>query len=462
MPATSGGGAEAGSAGKKGVLEATVSAEVASEAERLIGGGVLAGLDFEVAETEARRAALRIMGQAMARRLNSDHSDHAGAWQSCACGGKARYAGRRPKTFVTALGAMTLERAWYHCARCHAGFSPRDRALGLQGGSLSPAALRMTGAAAARVSFAESSELLRELAGLGIHPKRVERQAEGLGQEIAEDERHVIEPEPSAAQTLYLGLDGTGAPVRKDAARGRRGKQPDGSAKTREAKIAAVWSAETPDKDGSPIRDPHSASYNAAIETAASRDTDPIPAPFTRRVLRESERRRFDQAPRSVILGDGAAWIWRLADEHFPEAIQVVDIFHAKGHSFDAAKAVYGAGSDLARQWGKQRRDELDQGRISDILAALRDHAGTCEEAKKCIDYIANNRSRMQYPKFRAMGLCVATGVVEGGCKNVVGSRLKRGGMHWTVNGANAIIALRCATLSNRFDDFWERRAIGE
>ena len=129
---------------------------------------------------------------------------------------------------------------------------------------------------------------------------------------------------------------------------------------------------------------------------------------------------------------------------------------------FDAAKAVYGAGSDLARQWGKQRRDELDQGRISDILAALRDHAGTCEEAKKCIDYIANNRSRMQYPKFRAMGLCVATGVVEGDCKNVVGSRLKRGGMHWTVNGANAIIALRCAILSNRFDDFWERRAIGE
>ena len=234
---------------------------------------------------------------------------------------------------------------------------------------------------------------------------------------------------PLRRRTLYLGLDGTGAPVRKDAARGRRGKQPDGSAKTREAKIAAVWSAETPDKDGSPIRDPHSASYNAAIETAASRDTDPIPAPFTRRVLRESERRRFDQAPRSVILGDGAAWIWRLADEHFPEAIQVVDIFHAKGHLFDAAKAVYGAGSDLARQWGKQRRDELDQGRISDILAALRDHAGTCEEAKKCIDYIANNRSRMQYPKFRAMGLCVATGVVEGGCKNVVGSRLKRGGM---------------------------------
>ena len=160
-----------------------------------------------------------------------------------------------------------------------------------------------------------------------------------------------------------------------------------------------------------------------------------------------------------MVLGDGALWIWNWADEYAPGAIQIVDIFHAKGHLFDVAKAIYGAGTDLADQWGKQRRDELDQGRIDDILAALRGHAETCDDARKCVDYIDNNRDRMRYPEFRAMGLCVATGVVEGGCKNIVGSRLKRGGMHWTVDGANAIMALRCAILSDRFDDFWERRA---
>ena len=95
------------------------------------------------------------------------------------------------------------------------------------------------------------------------------------------------------------------------------------------------------------------------------------------------------------------------------------------------------------------------------ILVALCGHVETCGDARKCVDYIDNNRHRMRYPEFRAMGLCVATGVVEGGCKNIVGSRLKRGGMHWTVSGANAIIALRCAILGNRFDDFWERRANG-
>ena len=393
------------------------------------------------------------MGKAVAARLKADRSDATGARLPGACGAHARYAGRRPKIFVTALGEIGLERAWYHCDDCDRGFSPRDRALGLEGTSLSPAALRMTGVAAARVSFAETSALLRELAGLDIDAKTAERRAEALGREIAADELAVVEPEPSDARTLYLGLDGTGVPVRKAETAGRRGKQPDGGAKTREAKLVAVWSAETTGADGAPARDPGSVTHSAAIETAAVRDTDPDPAPFARRVLREAARRGFHDAPRRVVLGDGVAWIWNLADEHAPGAIQIVDIWHAKEHLFDVAKAIFGAGADLADQWGKRRRDELD------ILAALRGHAATCEEARKCADYIARNRRRMRYPAFRAMGLCVSTGVVEGGCKNIVVGRLKRGGMHWTVDGANAILAVRCSILSNRFDDFWTRRA---
>ncbi len=248
-------------------------------------------------------------------------------------------------------------------------------------------------------------------------------------------------------------------PVRKAATAGRKGKQPDGTAKTREAKIVAVWSAETLDRDDRPVRDPGSTTYSAAIETVASRDTDPVPAPFAARALREAQRRCFQAAPRRVVLGDGAPWIWKWADEHAPGAIQIIDIRHAKEHLCEVAKAIFGTGTDLADQWGKQRRGELDRGRIDDILAALRAHADSCDDARKCIAYIDNNRHRMRYPTFRAMGLCVATGVVDGACKNIVGGRLKRGGMHWTVDGANAILALRCAILANRFDDFWERRA---
>ena len=399
------------------------------------------------------------MGRAVAGKLNADRSDDQGPRLPCECGGEARLAGRRAKTFTTALGPLTLERAWYHCDSCHHGFSPRDRALGMEDTFLSPAALRMMGIAAVRTSFAGASALLRELAGLAVAPKTVERHAEALGREVASDECRVIDPEPCDAPTLYLGLDGTGVPARNSEVKGRAGKQPDGTAKTREAKLVVVWSADTTDKEGRPVRDPGSATYNAAIETIATRDTDTEPAPFAKRILREAERRGFDTAPRRVVLGDGAPWIWNFADEDFPDAIQIVDIFHAKGHLFEVAKAIYGSGSEVGERWARKRREDLDEGRVDDVIAALRGHAGTCEEARKNAEYFSTNRERMNYPTFQAMGLCVATGVVEGGCKHIVGTRLKRGGMRWTVAGANAIIALRCAVESNRFDDFWERRA---
>jgi hypothetical protein len=101
----------------------------------------------------------------------------------------------------------------------------------------------------------------------------------------------------------------------------------------------------------------------------------------------------------------------------------------------------------------------LDDGRTDDLLAALAIHAGANEEARQCVDYVARNRARMRYPAFRAAGLCTSTGVVEAGCKVAIGTRCKRAGMHWTVAGVDAIIALRCCKLSGRFEDFWERRS---
>jgi hypothetical protein len=310
------------------------------------------------------------------------------------------------------------------------------------------------------VSFAEGSELMRELAGVTVDAKQVERTAERLGREIAQDERIVLEPDPPPAPTMYLGMDGTGVPMRAAELEGRAGKQPDGSAKTREVKLVTVWTAEARDDEGTPVRDPGSVTYSAAIESAASRDTDEEVSEFAQRTAREARRRGFDQAPRRVVLGDGAPWIWNLADEQFPGAIQIVDLYHAKQHLSDVAKAIYGPGSDLGRQWAKQRHDELDGGDLDAVLAALRVHAGAKDEARKCLDYVIGNRHRMRYPEFRAQGLCVGSGVVEAGCKVAIGTRLKRAGMHWTLAGANSIIALRCCKLSGRFEDFWERRSL--
>jgi hypothetical protein len=394
--------------------------------------------------------------------LNTDLSDHKGPTLPCPkCGKDARYAGRHDKTFTTALGEMMLSRAYYHCQACEAGFCPRDVALGLQDTSVSPAVTRMVGTSAAMVSFAESSDLMGELAGVAVDPKQVERTAEALGRDIGHDERSLIVPEPPCASTMYLGMDGTGIPMRASELVGRQGKQEDGSSKTREVKLVTVWSAEGRDDEGTPVRDHGSVSYSAAIESAASRDTEQGPSDFAQRVQREAVRRGFGEAERRVILGDGAKWIWNIAEEQFPGAIQIVDRFHAKERLSDVAKAIHGAGSDKATIWAQQRSDELDAGKLDDLLAEIDWYVGGNDEARKCRDYLTENRLRIDYPTFHAQGLCTSTGVLEAGCKVSIGTRLKRAGMHWSVQGADTIIALRCCKLSGRFEDFWERRSSG-
>ena len=244
----------------------------------------------------AKREALKVAARSIERRLNEDRSDHAGPSRACSCGQEARYAGRLKKTFVSAVGPVTLERAYYCCPSCHQGLCPRDVAMGLERQSLSPAVLRMVGHVAARVSFAESEVLLQELAGVRVEAKQVERAAEALGAAVAEDELRVVE-EPAVRttlpSTLYLGMDGTGVPMRRKEVEGRAGKAEDGIAKTREAKLCTVWSAESRNEKGAPVRDPGSVTYSAAIESAAMNDTDDDLSDFAKRVEREARRRGF-------------------------------------------------------------------------------------------------------------------------------------------------------------------------
>lgn len=425
----------------------------------LLGRQRLEELDFEALEMAVRRAVLRWAARLIQDWLNADDSDRRQGAVLGPCGHPARYVDRRRKRVQSALGELELERAYYHCPRCGTGFCPRDGMLGIEG-SLSPAVLRMIASVAAVVSFQEGSQLLEELAGVSVETKQVERAAEALGSEIAAAEKQDLEPLSAGTlpHTLYLGVDGTGVPMRPSELAGHAGKQPDGSAKTREVKLCTVWSAESRDPQNRPMRDEGSVTYTAAIESAATLDTDRVPSNFTQRVLREATRRRFTQAQRQVAIGDGAPWIWKIAQELFPRAIQIVDKFHAKEHLSQLGKLLYPDPAQ-ARTWAQRRYQELDSGRFPDLLRAIRRHADHNDEARKCFQYLHRNRERMRYPQFEAQGLCTGSGVVEAACKGVIGTRLKRSGMRWTVRGANAIIALRCSKLSGRFQDFWERRS---
>jgi len=162
------------------------------------------------------------------------------------------------------------------------------------------------------------------------------------------------------------------------------------------------------------------------------------------------------------VIGDGAPWIWNLSDLHFPDATQIIDIFHAREHLWEIAKQIYGKDKEKIKTWVKKRIKELDKGKVEKVITALQASSPANEEIKealqKQVGYFDKNKERMRYNRFKEQGLFIGSGVIEAGCRAVIGQRLKQSGMHWSVKNANDIIALRCCVLSNRWEDFWESR----
>ena len=215
-----------------------------------------------------------------------------------------------------------------------------------------------------------------------------------------------------------------------------------------------MFTQTTWDQQGYPIRDPGSTTYTGAIENAEE---------FGKRLYLEACKRGWSRAAKKVVMGDGAEWIWNLAELHFPGAVQIVDLYHARQHLWELARRLHPNDEGNQKAWMKiHQKRLLDRGKIEKLVGALRSlHSTNPEVAEKIrieADYFARNAQRMRYPKFRRQHLFVGSGVIEAGCKTVIGSRLKRSGMFWTVRGANAILALRCCHLNSRFEDYWEAR----
>ena len=381
---------------------------------------------------------------------------------SCPCGQKARYRELRSRRVLTAIGEVELLRPWYLCPQCHHGQCPADAALDIEKADLSPGVRRMLALVGSEAPFAHGRRQIELLAGLEVTAKAVERTAEAIGNDIAQGEQREIlravqldlpivvgQPVP----ILYVEMDGTGVPVVKAETEGRSGKVSGQPAHTREAKIGSVFTQTTWDQEGYAIRDPDSTTYVAAIETAGE---------FDKRIYLEAWNRGWARAEKKVVIGDGAEWIWNIADLHFPGAIQIVDLFHARQHLWDVARKLLPNQEAEQKRWMTIHQDLLDEGKIEDLVAALRSVDSSNPELIEKIrieaDYFDKNNERMRYPTFRAQHLFVGSGVIEAGCKTIIGSRCKQSGMFWTVRGANSILALRCCQFNRRFEDYWATR----
>ena len=379
----------------------------------------------------------------------------------CKCGGQAHYKDLRSKTLLTVLGRVAVTRPYYLCRHCHQGQFPGDVKLDIENTEFSPGVRRMQALVGLEAPFDQGRKQMKLLAGLEVTTKAVERNAEAIGGDIASRERAAIGQavllnlpvvEPKAVPILYIQMDGTGVPVTKKETAGRQGKS-NGQAHTREVKIGCAFTQTTCNKEGYPIRDPGSTTYVAAVEAAEE---------FGNRIYLEAWKRGWSYAERKVVMGDGAEWIWNLADSHFPGAIQIVDIYHAREHLWGVARKLYPNEEPLQKRWMMVHQDLLDKCKIKKLVAALQAIPKTSLElGEKLVteaNYFIRNAKRMRYPKFRRMNLFIGTGVIEAGCKTVVGSRCKQSGMFWTLRGANFILALRCSQLNGRFEDYWEAR----
>jgi hypothetical protein len=418
-------------------------------------------LDLEAVEMAVRSSMHQAGATVLSQLLQFVPPDPKQRQRPCPCGHSARYLELRSKPVLTAVGKAECLRPYYLCDHCHRGQFPVDVELDVEDTELSPGVRRMLAAVGHEAPFEHGRQQMELLAGLSITTKAVERTAEAIGEDIEAQQQRELQPAmqldlpiPLGARipVLYVEMDGTGIPVVRKESAGRAGKQDGQPAHTREAKLGCVFTQTTVDEEGYPVRDEASTTYAGAIESCEQ---------FGRRLYAEAWQRGWARAKKKVVLGDGAEWIWNQANLHFPEATQIVDLYHAREHLWDLAAQLYPNDSPAQKRWVMVEKDKLDDGKIEDLVASLRSleasHPGLAEDIRTEANYFEGNKERMRYPKFRKQGLFVGSGVIEAGCKTVLG-RLKRSGMFWTVRGANAIIALRCCQLSGKFEDYWEAR----
>lgn len=368
--------------------------------------------------------------------------------------GEKRHRGR-PREVETIFGKITLRRDYLYReerpGKKSSGRAPLDEALGLVNG-YSPALVRLAARMAARTGFEQGSQDLAEVGNIQIEGRQIQRLANEIAPQIVRARNQLRPPEEKEhIPVLYIAVDGTGVPMVAPELAGRRGKQPDGTSKTREVKLAAIFTQTDCDEKGNPMRDYQSTSYLASFRTASE---------FGSLVRAEALRRGMGRAAKVVVLGDGAAWIRELARVNFGFAVRILDLYHALERLHELCDGLYGAKSSRAQQRKERWKEHLLADRVGTVISEARNRLQELgeqadESLEKQIAFFENHRNQMLYLTYHKEGLFCGSGVVEAGCKTVIGQRCKQSGMFWSEAGAQNILDLRCALLSGQWELCW-------
>ncbi len=419
------------------------------------------------------------------------------------CGHVQQLVGYRPKQVLTLLGKVTFKRAYYQCCveadspageggagtegdasqqeACTHGEAPADRYWGLHGRRTSAGVQQAVSYLCASLTLEEAAETFSRLLPLQMSARQALNLLQPLGEALQQQEDAQVQAlweearqartVPCAASAgkqdgidrLYIELDGVLARLRRGSVPLEEHERKRPGDVYREVKVGAVFEASRgPERSGlargvfvDQAGEKHYVARRSKVEN------------FGKLLYALAVRYGLHRAHQLVVLGDGAVWIWRLVAEHFPGAVQIVDIWHAREHVWKVARAVFGPNTPEASTWADQACSLLVEGKIEDlvtqivVLPPVPPEPGSSRSVPDIErDYFISNAARMRYPAFRAQGMHVGSGIAQAACKTVVSTRAKRAGMRWTPEGLDAVLAVRTSVLNEAYDDFCERHAL--
>jgi hypothetical protein len=370
---------------------------------------------------------------------------------ACACGHMATYQRERTAQVTTLLGSISIQRSYYLCAACGVGQHPLDAHLQFCAGSRSAALdelLALLGAT--QDSFVQAAKVLERLSLVHVSANSVRQATEQLGALLLEHQAQPqSEPDPSPAppvratvraSRLYITMDGVLAHLHE------RGWS--------EIKVGCCYHTHARADRKRPERleiRAHTPSYVSALEEAQS---------FGWRLWQEAVRRGVLSSDEVVVLGDGAHWIWNIAEKHFPRATQIVDWYHASEYIWNAASAIWGEASGERAEWAHTQLDKLWESKVTEVLLELEPWRERGEAVEAALSYYREHQQRMDYASYRARGLPIGSGSAESACNQLVSARLKQAGMIWDAEGAEAVASVRAWLKSERWEEAIRLRGI--
>lgn len=350
------------------------------------------------------------------------------------------------------FGSFQLQRDYYYHEGKDQGHYPADAALGLEGGYTPALAKLVCLEGADEPTYLKAERHLEQTGGICVSARQIQRVVQRVGRSAQVWQERQAQPGPCDAPVLYVSGDGTGVPMVRGELKGRRGKQADGTAKTRQVYLGCVFTQHRTDEHGHPVRDYESTTYVSSFQSID--DFGPV-------LRQEAIRRGMGSAGKVVVLIDGAVGLQNMGRQCFKDAVQIVDFFHAMEHAGHVLEALIGKAHPDYKKRLRRWAQRLLKDKVKTLIKETRQQcAGKAQAARveQALGYFVRNVSRMQYGTFRAAGYFIGSGVVEAGCKTVIGGRCKQSGMFWSESGAQNILALRCIHSSRRLEDFWKYR----